>query len=156
MAEFVSDTVFKRDVFSETRFGYFTDRPDRRIARGIVSASPLWSRPLAWILAKLEIRALRAVSDIPGAPEIVKVDADGLFRTWTEGTPLHLARPDSPVWYRNARRLLRKLRRRGITHNDLAKPQNWLMLPDSNAAVIDFQLASCHGSKGRLYRLIGL
>ncbi len=154
MAEFVSDTVFKRDVFSETRSGYFADRPDRRIARRIVSASPLWSRPLAWILAKREIRALRAVAGIPGAPEIVKVDADGLFRTWTEGTPLHLARPDSSVWYRDARRLLRDLRGRGITHNDLAKPQNWLMLPDGNAAVIDFQLASCHRSKGRLYRLM--
>lgn len=154
MAEFVSDTVFKRDVFSETRSGYFADRPDRRIARRIVSASPLWSRPLAWILAKREIRALKAVTGIRGAPEIVKVDADGLFRTWTEGTPLHLARPDSLQWYGDARRLLRDMRRRGITHNDLAKPQNWLMLPDGNAAVIDFQLASCHRRKGRLYRLM--
>ena len=77
MAEFVSDTVFKRDVFSETRSGYFAGRPERRI----VSASPLWSRPLAWMLAKREIRALRAVAGIRGAPEIVKVDADGLFRT---------------------------------------------------------------------------
>ncbi len=154
MADFVSDTVFKRDVFSETRSGYFTDRPDQRIARRIVSASPLWSRPLAWLLANREIRALRAVAGIPGVPEIVKIDADGLFRTWTEGTPLHLARPDGLSWYRDARRLLRDLRRRGITHNDLAKPQNWLMLADGGAAVIDFQLASCHRRKGRLYRLM--
>ena len=154
MADFVSETVFKRDVFSETRSGYFADRPDRRIARRIVSASPLWSRPLAWLLAKREIRALHAVAGIRGVPEIVKVDADGLYRTWTEGTPLHLARPDRLEWYRDARRLLRDLRRRGITHNDLAKPQNWLMLTDGGAAVIDFQLASCHRRKGRLYRLM--
>lgn len=113
MAEFVSETVFKRDVFSETRAGHFADRPDRRIARRVVSASPLWSRPLAWLLARREIRALKAVAGIAGVPELVEVDADGLFRTWTEGTPLHLARPDSRQWYKDARRLLRDMRRRG-------------------------------------------
>ncbi|MCY6379960.1 serine/threonine protein kinase [Hoeflea prorocentri] len=154
MAEFISDTVFKRDVFSETRAGHFADRPDVRVARRIVTASPLWSRPLAWFLARREIRALRAISGITGTPDIIEVDADGLFRSWTDGTPLHLARPHSPQWYRDARRLLRDMRRRGITHNDLAKPQNWLMLADGNAAVIDFQLASCHRRKGRLYRIM--
>ncbi|WP_419910202.1 serine/threonine protein kinase [Hoeflea sp.] len=154
MAEFISDTVFKRDVFSETRAGHFADQPDTRVARRIVTASPLWSRPLAWFLANREIRALRAVSGIKGTPDIIDVDADGLFRSWTDGTPLHLARPESPVWYRDARRLLRDMRRRGITHNDLAKPQNWLMLADGNAAVIDFQLASCHRRKGRLFRIM--
>ena len=154
MAQFVSDSVFKRDVFSETRSGHFDDRPDRRIARRIVSAAPLWSRPVAWLLARREIRALRAVSGIAGVPELVEVDADGLFRTWTEGTPLHLARPDRRQWYRDARRLLRDMRRRGVTHNDLAKPQNWLMLADGSAAVIDFQLASCHRRKGRLFRVM--
>ena len=63
------------------------------------------------------------------------VDRDGLYRSWTEGTPLHLARPADPAWYRDAHRLLREFRRRGITHNDLAKPQNWLMTPDGRAAV---------------------
>ncbi|MCP4318314.1 MAG: serine/threonine protein kinase [Hyphomicrobiales bacterium] len=154
MAEFVSDTVFKRDVFSETRAGHFADRPDTRVARRIVTASPLWSRPAAWLLANREIRALKAVSGIKGTPDIIEVDADGLFRSWTDGTPLHLARPQSLEWYTDARRLLRDMRRRGITHNDLAKPQNWLMLADGKAAVIDFQLASCHRRKGRLFRVM--
>ncbi|MEX3010048.1 serine/threonine protein kinase [Hoeflea sp. TYP-13] len=154
MAEFISDTVFKRDVFSETRAGHFADRPDTRVARRIVTASPLWSRPLAWFLAKREIRALRAVAGIKGTPDIIEVDADGLFRSWTDGTPLHLARPQTGDWYKDARRLLRDMRRRGITHNDLAKPQNWLMLSDGKAAVIDFQLASCHRRRGRMFRVM--
>ncbi len=154
MAQFISDTVFKRDVFSETRAGHFDDQPDQRVARRIVTASPLWSRPIAWYLAKREIRALRSVAGIEGTPDIIKVDADGLFRNWTDGTPLHLARPAHAEWYTDAKRLLRDMRRRGITHNDLAKPQNWLMLPDGKAAVIDFQLASCHRRRGRLYMLM--
>jgi hypothetical protein len=46
------------------------------------------------------------------------------------------------------------MRRRGVTHNDIAKPQNWLMTPDGGAAVIDFQLASVHRRRGRLFRLM--
>ncbi len=40
------------------------------------------------------------------------------------------------------------MRRRGVTHHDIAKPQNWLMTPEGRAAVIDFQLASVHRRRG--------
>lgn len=38
--EFVETAVFKRDVFSETRAGYFAGDPDTRIIRRVVSAAP--------------------------------------------------------------------------------------------------------------------
>jgi hypothetical protein len=41
MAEFIQDTVFKRDIFSETVTGHFAGAPDVRIIRRIVSAAPL-------------------------------------------------------------------------------------------------------------------
>ena len=40
MAEFIQDTVFKRDIFSETVTGHFAGAPDVRIIRRIVSAAP--------------------------------------------------------------------------------------------------------------------
>jgi hypothetical protein len=40
------------------------------------------------------------------------------------------------------------LHRAGITHNDLAKEQNWLYA-DSRAYLTDFQLASCFGRRSR-------
>ncbi|PWL16986.1 serine/threonine protein kinase [Falsochrobactrum shanghaiense] len=152
--EFVETAVFKRDVFSETRAGYFANDPDTRIIRRVVSAAPWWSRPLAWILAKREIRGLKTVRGIEGVPQLLFTDRDGLYRSWTEGTPLHLARPTNPEWYRTAHHILRNMRRLGVTHNDLAKPQNWLMTPEGKAAVIDFQLASVHRRRGALYRLL--
>jgi len=154
MPEFVTETVLKRDLFSETRKGHFSGAAQEKIIRRVVSAAPFWSRPLGWVLARREIAALRQVKGIAGTPQLISVDRDGLFRHWSEGTPLHLGRPKDPTWYRDAHRLLRSLRRRGITHNDLAKPQNWLMTPDGRAAVIDFQLASCHRRRGILYRLM--
>jgi hypothetical protein len=154
MSDFVSETVLKRDVFSETHKGYLAGDPATPVIRRVVSAAPWWSRPLAWVLARREIAALRAVKGTVGAPQLISTDRDGLIRSWSEGAPLHLARPADPVWYRDAEWLLRRLRRAGITHNDLAKPQNWLMTPNGHAAIIDFQLASRHRRRGALYRLM--
>lgn len=154
MSAFQIESVLKRDVFSETQKGFMKDRPAVPLIRRIVTASPLWSRPLAWMLAKREIRALRAVAEIAGTPSLLETNADGLLRTWSEGTPLHLARPRDAGWYRDAHRLLRDFRRRRITHNDLAKPQNWLMTPDGSAAVIDFQLASVHRRRDAKFRFM--
>jgi hypothetical protein len=154
MVEFISQAVLKRDLFSETHKGHTADAPDMPAIRRVVTAAPLWTRPLAWFLARREIAALRAVEGIAGTPQLIEVDRDGLLRTWTDGAPLHLARPSHREWYADAFRLLRSMRRAGITHNDLAKPQNWIMTPDGRAAVIDFQLASRHRRRGLLYRFM--
>lgn len=152
MEAFVTNAVLKRDVFSETQKGHLSGDPATMVIRRIVSASPIWCRPAAWWLARREIRALEALGGIAGTPTLIETDRHGLVRTWTDGTPLHLARPCDPRWYVDAHRLLRCLRRRGITHNDLAKPQNWLRGPDGSAAVIDFQLASLHRGRGWVFR----
>lgn len=152
LPDFTVTAVLKRDIFSETRAGFFIDEPEVRIIRRVVTASPKWSRPLAWFLAKREIRGLKNVRGLNGVPQLIVVDKHGLYRSWTEGTPLHLARPNSNEFYKSGFRLLRNMRRAGVTHNDLAKPQNWLMTPEGKAAIIDFQLASSHKKRGRLYR----
>ena len=156
MPDFVPETVLKRDLFSETRKGHFAGETRAPMIRRIVTAAPFWSRPIGWVLARREIAVLRAVDGMTGVPQLHSVDRDGLYRSWTEGTPLHLARPADPAWYRDAHRLLREFRRRGITHNDLAKPQNWLMTPDGRAAVIDFQLANAASPQGRAVPADGL
>ncbi|KAB0537706.1 serine/threonine protein kinase [Pseudochrobactrum algeriensis] len=152
--DFYETAVFKRDIFSETRAGYFVGEPETRIIRRVVSAAPWWSSPLAWWLARREIRGLKKVRGIKGTPQLLATDKHGLFRTWTDGTPLHLARPSHREWYLSAHRILRDMRRMGVTHNDLQKPQNWLMTPEGEAAVIDFQLASVHRRRGAYYRLM--
>ncbi|MGI3185138.1 serine/threonine protein kinase [Nioella aestuarii] len=149
---FVPDTVLKRDVFSETIAGHLVEDPSCKVALRKLDGVPIWARPLAWFLARKEIRGLRAVQGIEGTPELLRVDKVGLLRSWSEGTPLQLARPVDPLFYRDAKRLLRQMRRRGVTHNDIAKPQNWLRTPQGRAAVIDFQLASVHRRRGVMFR----
>jgi len=151
---FVSTTVLKRDVFSETFSGHAEGAPSEKMVLRQLSGLPLYSRWFAWILARREIKALRAVQGIEGVPKLIRVDRDGILRGWSEGTPLNIAKPKHAAWYADARRLLRALRARNITHNDLAKPQNWLMRPDGGAAVIDFQLTRVHRRRGWLYRVM--
>ena len=149
---FVPDTVLKRDVFSETIAGHLAEDPSRKVALRKLDGVPIWARPIAWYLARKEIRGLRAVQGIEGTPELLRVDKVGLLRSWSEGTPLQLARPVDREFYRDAKRLLRQMRRHGVTHNDIAKPQNWLRTPEGRAAVIDFQLASVHRRRGVMFR----
>ncbi|MDZ7710255.1 MAG: serine/threonine protein kinase [Roseovarius sp.] len=153
-ARFLPETVHKRDVFSETISGHLDGVADFPVVLRKLDGVPPWARPVAWVLARKEARALRAVAGIEGCPLLIRADRTGLLRSWTKGTPLQLARPAHAAWYRDARRLLREMRRRGVTHNDIAKPQNWLMTHDGRAAVIDFQLASVHRRRGPLFRLM--
>ncbi|WP_319825467.1 phosphotransferase [Thalassovita sp.] len=150
---FVPDTVLKRDVFSETVMGHLADDPAVKVVLRRLDGVPWWARPLSQWLARKEARGLRAVQGIEGCPVLLEADRGGILRVWSEGTPLHLAKPSDPAWFKDAKRLLAQLRQRGVCHNDIAKPQNWLMTPDGRAAVIDFQLASVHPSKGKLYRI---
>lgn len=153
-APFIPETVHKRDVFSETISGRLDGVSEYPVVLRRLDGVPSLAKPLAWWLARREIRGLRAVQGIEGCPVLVRVDQTGLLRSWTKGTPLHLAKPADRAWYGDAKRLLRQMHRAGVTHNDIAKPQNWLMTPDGRAAVIDFQLASVHRRRGRLFRIM--
>ncbi|MEM6481938.1 MAG: serine/threonine protein kinase [Pseudomonadota bacterium] len=151
---FVPETLQKRDIFSETIAGHLEGQPGLSLALRSLENVPFYARPLAYWLAGRERRALNKVKGIEGCPELIRADRRGLLRIWTLGTPLQLAKPNDAAFYADARRLLREMRRRGVTHNDIAKPQNWLMTPSGKAAVIDFQLASVHRRRGLWFRIM--
>lgn len=153
-ARFIPTTVHKRDEFSETVSGHLENAPDAKLVLRKLDGVPFWAKPIAGFLARKEIKSLRVVTGITGTPDLIRVDDEGILRSWSNGIPLNLAKPDSAAFYKDAKRILRDLRRRNVTHNDLAKPQNWLMAPDGTAAVIDFQLASVHRRRGWLFRIM--
>jgi hypothetical protein len=150
--DFIPTTVHKRDEFSETVSGHLAGAENTKLVLRKLDGVPLWAKPIAGFLARKEIKSLRIVTGIEGTPDLIRVDHEGILRSWSEGVPLNLAKPSDPAFYRDARRILREMRKRNVTHNDLAKPQNWLMTPEGRASVIDFQLASVHRRRGRLFR----
>ncbi|MGD0023674.1 MAG: serine/threonine protein kinase [Xanthobacteraceae bacterium] len=149
--------VLKRDVFSAIERGRF------RTADGEIEAVlrrldgvPWWSRALAYLLFRRERRALAVAGKLGIAPPLIFAGRRVLVRGWIDGVPLHIAKPHGDAaYFRSAKAALRTLHRAGITHNDLAKEQNWLYA-DGHAYLTDFQLASCFRRRSRrsvLFRL---
>ncbi len=147
--------VLKRDVFSTVERGTF--RSDDGDIPGVLrrlDEVPWWSRPLARHLFNRERRALGSATPLGIAPPLIYADDRRLVRGYIPGSALKIARPyGDHAYFRSARAALHALHRAGISHNDLAKEQNWLRTPDGRAYLLDFQLASVFRRRGWLFRI---
>jgi hypothetical protein len=150
--------LLKKDLMGTIESGVlecFASGPVPAVRRSRRTA-PAWARPVAWALARREVRALAALEGEEGVPALLREEPDGLIRSFIEGRPLDEVRPADPRFYSVARRLLRAIHRRGVSHNDTHKEANWLVTPDGRPALVDFQLASRHGGRGAWFRLCRL
>ena len=147
--------VLKRDVFSTVERGTF--RGDGGDVQGVLrrlDEVPWWSGPLARHLFNRERRALASATALGIAPPLIYADDRRLVRGYIPGSALKIARPyGDHAYFRSARAALRALHRAGISHNDLAKEQNWLRSPDGRAYLLDFQLASVFRRRTWLFRM---
>ncbi len=152
-------TVLKRDVFSTIERGTFRagaqdDAPEEAAVLRRIDQVPWWSRIIAKRFLAREGRALRVAGPLGIAPRCLHVGREALVRSWIDGVALHLAKPAGDrAYFRSAKAALRALHRAGITHNDLAKEQNWLRGGDGRAYLTDFQLATRFTRRGRLFRI---
>lgn len=142
-------TLLKADLFGTV--GLRWGPGEAAVLRDTRPARP-WLRWLARSLAQREARALIRLAGLRGTPRLLSFDGEQLAREWIAGQPMHDARPDRAAYYREALRLLQRLHRAGVTHNDLAKETNWLVAEDDRPALVDFQLAVVHRRRGRLFR----
>jgi hypothetical protein len=147
--------VLKRDVFSTVERGTF--RGEQGDVPGVLrrlDEVPWWSRPLARHLFNRERRALALATPLGVSPPLLYADDSRLVRGYIPGSALKIARPyGDHAYFRSARAALRALHRAAISHNDLAKEQNWLRTPDGRAYLLDFQLASVFAKRSWLFRM---
>lgn len=122
-----------------------------RIVRDFAASRWPW---LTRLLARREARALRMVEGTPGIPKLLRLDRDRLIRSCLPGQAMHLGEPPSRDYFRRAFRLVCRLHRLGVTHNDLAKEANWIASPGATPGIVDFQLAICFRRRNRLFRLL--
>lgn len=144
------EKILKRDLFGVIRLTSAAGGPvvvrDTRLA-------PWWTRWLARRLLLREARVLAALDGIDGVPSLLGRDRDELYRSYIAGAPLHVARTRDADWFRAAARLLRRVHRAGVCHNDLAKEPNLLVRADGTPGIIDFQLSWHARRRSRLFRI---
>lgn len=144
-------TLLKKDLFGEVR-RISSDDGDM-IVRDAGAASP-WLGWLARALMRREARILALLDNLQGMPTLLDLSHDRLTRHYIAGTPMHVAKPREPAYFRDAARLLRSVHRVGIVHNDLAKEPNLLVTVKGQAAFVDFQLALVSKRRSRLFRAL--
>ena len=142
--------LLKKDLFGEV---WLQDSAaDSSILRDTRSAR-WWLRWLARSLLRREARALAALDGIEGVPALIRYDEFQLIRSYIGGTAMHLGEPPDRPYFVSAARLLRRMHRAGVVHNDLAKEPNLIIRDDGRAAFIDFQLAWWSTGRGRFFRI---
>jgi RIO-like serine/threonine protein kinase len=142
--------MLKRDLFGEVTLKSVGGEP---LVTRNAAASRWWTRSVARYLLRREARALAALDGLDGVPALLQIHRDTLVRSYLAGEPLHVARPHDAAWFNDASRLLRRLHRAGVTHNDLAKEPNLLVRSDGSPGIIDFQLASYSHRRSKLFRI---
>lgn len=148
------DVVLKRDLFSTVERGFFvTAGGEVAAVLRRIDTVPWWSYGLARLLFARERRALAVAGPLGIAPPLLFAGRRVLVRGWIDGVALHVAKPQgNAAYFRSAKRALRMLHRAGITHNDLAKEQNWLYA-GGRAVMTDFQLAARFRRPSALFRI---
>ncbi|MFT5501032.1 MAG: putative Ser/Thr protein kinase [Woeseiaceae bacterium] len=143
--------LLKKDIFGGT---YLVPGDAGATIRRDASEAAFAVRWVArWLLSR-EARALAVLDGIEGVPELLHVGRESLLRSYIDGAAMHRGKPDRSEYFRAASALLRKLHRRGVVHNDLAKEPNLLVMTDGNPAIIDYQLSWAARRRGRLFRIL--
>ncbi|MDW8259827.1 MAG: serine/threonine protein kinase [Gammaproteobacteria bacterium] len=145
--------LLKRDLFGTVTLHEQPGGAPPSVCRDVAAAAR-WTRPLARLLAARESRALRTLDGLDGIPRLLRADRWRLEREYIAGRPMQLAQPRDPRYFRTALRLLRRMHRRGVVHNDLAKEPNWLVTDSGDPALVDFQLALVSRRRGRWFRAL--
>ena len=147
--------VLKRDVFSTVERGRYTT-PNGEVDAVLrrIDGVPWWSYVLARHLFRRERRALAKVAQLEISPRLLYTGSQYLVRGFIDGVALQVAKPRGDrEYFRSARSALRRLHRTGVTHNDLAKEQNWLRGVDGKAYLTDFQLAFVFPKRTKFFRI---
>ncbi len=143
-------TILKKDLFGEIRLSSHAGEPV------VVRDSAAAARGLRWLARRLlhrEANALVMLTHIEGFAQIVRLERDWLMRSFLDGEPMQRGKPADPAYFKRAARLLRRMHRAGVAHNDLAKEPNFLVRRNGEPAIVDFQIAWSSAKRSKLFRM---
>jgi predicted Ser/Thr protein kinase len=143
--------LLKKDVFGAVLLIHSETGPlIRRDTRDAVI-------PFRWIARRLlarEARALAVLAELDGTPSLIRSDERTLDRSYVDGVPMQEGQPANIEYFHAAARIVRRMHRLGVVHNDLAKEPNFLLTSDGDPAIVDFQLSWFTRRRGPLFRTL--
>jgi RIO-like serine/threonine protein kinase len=147
-----TERILKRDYFGTVRL------ESAEVVTRDTSGVRWWLRWLARALARREAAALEhlgeRLGEQRGLPRLLAFDGARVVRSYVPGKVMFVGRPVTRAYFRVALRLVLRMHRCGVAHNDLAKEANWLCLPDGGAGIVDFQVASIFARRTKLFRTL--
>ncbi len=147
----VDSKLLKKDVFGRVSLIHSEAGPlIRRDAR----EAPIAVRWIARHLLAREARALAVLEELENIPTLVRADRSTLERSYVDGAPMQEGRPADIDYFHKAARVVRRMHRLGVVHNDLAKEPNFLLTTDGKPVIIDFQLSWFAPRRGYLFRIL--
>jgi predicted Ser/Thr protein kinase len=147
--------LLKRGRLASTELVEFRGSRAVRKTLRMTPRIPLFSRSFDRWLADREVRQLKAAEGIAGIPRVVARPAPDVYlREFVEGTPLPRAPTPPGEFFDELAAIARALHERGITHNDLHKEANVIVMPDGRPGLIDFQLSVSLPRGSTLHRLL--
>jgi hypothetical protein len=142
--------IFKHDFYAATGLYRLVGEPSTvtgpaQVVLKIYHTDSYFGLPLRWLgrlLCRRETRLCEALAGIEGVPRLLeRYGASGLVREFVPGCNLRETPGVDAQFFPRLERILAEVHARGITHNDLSKPENILVKSDGRPVLIDFQIA---------------
>lgn len=145
-------SVLKRDFYAAV--GVYecpsdeANKVPERVLLKVYHTDPAGILPLGWLgrwMCRRETRFLALLAGVRGVPQVLGMHGpSGYVREYLSGCNLREYRkrstPDAD-FFPQLERILHDVHARGMSHNDLSKPENVLVLEDGSPRLIDFQIA---------------
>ncbi len=145
--------TLKEDIFGTIVHARFAGQ--EVIVRNYFKARNLPARWLAYVLARREARILVHLSSLhpEQVPHLIHFGNGICVRSYIDGDSLRNHPVTDKEFYEKGLALLEQMHSLGVAHNDLEKPENWLVTRKNTPAIIDFQLAFHSRRMGYIFRL---
>lgn len=144
--------ILKKDIFGKIELAKLEN--DRLVVVRNYQLARFFARSLAAYLAYRERKILMTLESIETdfLPRLLFHEKGKQIRSYIAGTPLNESQIQDKQYYEDAKILLENIHSRGVVHNDIEKPENWLVTEENHPAIIDFQLAGYFPQKGIIFR----
>jgi predicted Ser/Thr protein kinase len=112
---------------------------------------------IAKFLNRNEVKILKKIDFLkcPNFPKLIRSTSEYTIRSYLSGTPIQQSSTKlNEGFYNKALELVQMLHQQGIVHNDLEKPENWIVMDNGEPGLIDFQLAKYFSKKTFLFKLL--